>query len=313
MEEKQQKQAGAGQEDEKMLADKQAANTLWSVMRHSGYYRAQYAKYLRLIHTFPQVEQVYVCMITGVPDAKIGEILKDKSISEEEKAGALEALWKQGLGKPVMPSEEQDRELKALREYIQRLEIEVTRTQADVSRIATEQRGGGVIMVHKGDVQEENPKPRRRAGTGGSPFKEASGNAAGRLQMEKLENEIKGLEKTVEGQKEKIARLEEEGTQVRGIVLTPPKGKGLLARYRSKKRLAGERERIESLICAGYEAEQLDFLLSCREEGIPWETIKLFSGKELPATLMKKLKDYYLKNEKDSVPDSGTQEGAQDG
>lgn len=316
MEERQKKQAEPVQGKKETLTDRQAANTLWEIMKYSGHYRPKYEKYLRFISQFQQIEQLYACMLADVPGVKIGGILEDTGMGEAEKAGALEALWKQGKRKPVMPTEEQDRELKSLKEYIQRLEIQVTRMQTDVSRIATENaRTGGrddAVDLQEEKPPEEKPKP-RRAKTAASPFKGAAGNGPGRAQMEKLENEVKGLAEALEGQKEKISRMEEDGAQVRGIILAPQKERGFFSRRRIRKRLEDEQEHISSLLSAGYQADQLDFLLSCREEGIPWEMIKLFSGKELPAALMKKLKDYYLKKKEWGVPDSGTREGAQDG
>ncbi len=316
MEERQKKQAEPVQGRKENLTDRQAANTLWEIMKYSGHYRPEYEKYLRFISQFQQIEQLYACMLADVPGVKIGGILEDTGMGEAEKAGALEALWSQGERKPVMPTEEQDRELKSLKEYIQRLEIQVTRMQIDASKIATEHaRIGG--RDGAADFKEEKPqegKPKhRRAKTAASPFKGAAGNGPGRVQMEKLENEVKGLAEVLEGQKEKISRMEEDGAQVRGIILAPQKERGFFSGRRIRKRLEDEQEHISSLLSAGYQADQLDFLLSCREEGIPWEMIKLFSGKELPAALMKKLKDYYLKKKEWGVPDSGTREGAQDG
>lgn len=315
MEEKHQGQPGDVQE-------KKAANTLWTVMQYSGHYRKEYEECLTCISRFQQVEQMYACMLADVPAMKIKDVLTNPKLKEGEKERALEELWQQVFKKPVLPTQEQEKELKSVREYVQRLELEVTRMQADLSRIGTDRerarmdREDGVaeFLEEAPEQKEAAPKPARgrKKKDGGLPGVMRMGGP-GSVRLDKIENKVKELVKTVEEQEKKIAYIEAEGSQVRGIVLSGPKEKGALSRRLGRKKMEAEKERIDRLLAEGYGVDQLDFLLKCREEGVAWEVIECFSGKEIPVGLMKKLKDYYLEKEKGGVPDSGTQEGAADG
>lgn len=314
------------QPEGKQVTSKQAAQGLWDAMVYSEHYKTEYGTFLSEIKRFAQLEQIYICMMTDVPGAKIQEILEDREMGEGEKTKAVKGLWMQAFEKPQMPTEEQDRQIKEMNAYVQRLELQVTQMQADMSKIKTDKErsrkvgeNDAAIFFEMPDepeeraekTQKEKPKPARRQRGRGNPFKElANDTASGSLRLDILESRVTELTEKLKSQEEEIARLKTEGTQVRGIILTPPETGGRFQKGRQKKMLEGEKEKIDRLLTEGYTADQLDFLLRCREEGVPWEMISYFDGKGIPVELMKKLKGYYMKER--NVPESGTKEGGND-
>lgn len=305
------------------VTERQAARSLWEALTHSGYYKEEYGGVFGKFRRFAQLEQIYICMVLGVKGAEVQEVLDDKEISESERTKALETLWVQGLRKPQMPSEEQDRKIKEMNAYVQRLELQVTQVQADMSRIKTDRERGPRIEEDStavffeepdgteektGKPPDERAKPAKRQRNRSSPFKELKNSMGpGSLRVDILESRVAELTEKLASQEQEIARLKTEGTQVRGIVITPPETGGAFKGHRRKRMLESEREKIDSLLAGGYAADQLDFLLQCREEGVPWETIAYFDGKDIPVELMRKLKEYYTKQK--GVPESGTKEG----
>lgn len=298
--------------------DHVALLNLWTAMRYSKYFKPEYEDYPKHITQFAQFEQLYMCMVAGVSNVKIRSILMDETI-RDQMADALEALWKETMKKPAMPTEKQDEQLKGMMDYIQRLELQVTQIQVEMSRIGTDMKRSRMAAKDnvtdstggEPELQQESHKPEKKNRTG-SPFRDIPGRGTGR-QTENLERRIKELSADMDNLKEKVDALKEDGIQVRGIVLTNPDRKAPFAKWKGRKRMEDEKKRIDGLLAEGYEADQLDFILSCREEGITWDIIECFAGREIPVGMMKKLKDYYTQKEENDVPKSGTQEGADDG
>lgn len=302
------KQAG-----DKAAAARKAAEGLWNALTYSASYKKEYDVFLGKFKRFDQLEQIYFCMVAGVPGDKAMEVLDAPDISDRERIEALEKLWMDRFRKPQLPTGEQDRQIKEMNERVRQIGAEMAQMQADVSRIKTDQerqkldKNNTAYFFDEGepDTKRIPGKPQAKKE---SPFKALPpAPGKGSLRLDSLEQNVAELKEKIEAQEKEIARMKDEGTKIRGIILTAPDIKGALKDRRKRKMLEGEKEKIDQLLEAGYAEEQLDFLLQCREEGVPWDTIGLFSGKEIPVELMKKLKDYYTKK----MPESGMIEGGE--
>jgi len=273
------------QTENKAAAATKAAEGLWQALMYSTRHKKEYDIFLGRFKRFDQLEQIYICMVAGVPGEKALEMLETPDLSNKERADALERLWMEKCRRPQFPTEEQDRQIKGMDERVRKLGVDMAQIQADVSQIRTDQE-------------------RRRKQTEG-PFKPLPLTPGrGNPDLDSLEKRVAGLEAKIRAQDDEIARMKDGGTKVRGIILTAPEMEGAIRGRRRKKMLESEKEKIDRLLETGYASDQLDFLLQCRQDGISWDIIRCFDGKDIPVELMKKLKDYYTKN----MPESGIQE-----
>ncbi len=290
---------------------RKAAEGLWQALSYSSHYKKEYDIFLGMFKRFDQLEQIYICMVAGVPGEKAVEVLKNPALNEKERVDALEQLWMERCQKPQLPTEEQARQIKEMNERIRLVGAEMAQIQTDISQLKTDQKRAeqDAYFFDDGGPDTKNI-PGRPQAKKQDPFKAlppAPGSRKGNLRLDVLERNIMELEARIKAQGEEINRMKDEGTMVRGIILAAPEGKGFMKGRRKKKMLKGETERINGLLEAGYTAGQLDFLLQCRKEGISWDAIDCFAGKEIPVELMRKLKDYYTKN----MPESGINEGGE--
>lgn len=290
---------------------RKAAEGLWQALTYSSHYKKEYDVFLGMFKRFDQLEHIYICMVAGVPGEKAVEVLKNPGLNEKERVDALEQLWMDRCRKPQPPTEEQDRQIKEMNDRVKMIGMEMAQIQADISKIKTDQerrnkQGGNATFFFMDEEGKQEDKKRLGQVKKEGPFKALS-PAPGQenMRMDILERNVAGLKEKIKAQDKEIAKMKDEGTKIRGIILTAPEIKGTLKDRRKRKMLEGEKEKIDQLLEAGYAADQLDFLLQCREEGVPWDTIGLFSGQEIPVELMKKLKDYYTKK----MPESGMEEG----
>lgn len=294
--------------DKPMDVVRKAAEGLWQALTYSTHYKKEYDVFLGMFKRFDQLEQIYICMVAGVPGEKAVEVLKNPDLNEKERVDALEQLWMDRCRRPQPPTGEQDQQIKEMNERLKLAGAEMAQIQKDISQIKTDQQRQkqGAYFYDEGEMVAAKRIPGKPQAKKESPFKALPpAPGKGSLRLDSLEQNVAELKEKIEAQEKEIARMKDEGTKIRGIILTAPDIKGALKDKRKRKMLEGEKEKIDQLLEAGYEEGQLDFLLQCREEGVPWDTIGLFSGKEIPVELMKKLKEYYTKK----MPESGMEEG----
>lgn len=292
------------QPESKPVTSKQAARGLWDAMVYSEHYKTEYGKILGKLSRFAQFEQVFVCMLTDVPAEQVLGILDAQDIGEGEKIKALQELWVQALAKPQMATEEQEKQIKDLTDCIQGLSTQIAEIQGEILQLRTEFAQRAEICEVTEEVVEPPKKEKK------PPLFKTPLNRSGSLQLGMLEKDIAGLTKRVSQLEEELGKAKEEGTQVRGIVLTMPETGTRRQKRRLKKELQNEKGNINQLLAEGHSAGQLDYLLQCREENVPWDIIHLFSGKDIPVELMKKLRNYYMEQYK-NVPESGTGKGGE--
>lgn len=259
----------------------EAVRALWLAMNYSKYFKPGYGQYVNGFSRFEQLEQLYLCMVHDVPDCDLKETLSRENAKEGKLEEALKTLWLQKTQKQASQKEE-----KAAKEMGGE-----SQTQKKTMEAAEDH----------GQPPEAKPRPRRRPDLPGTPYEMEK-------QLKVVQRQLKELQ---EKQKDLIGEWQERkeaGCQVRAIVLSDQGcAEGFLAGRKSKKRLDTEKEHINALIQGGYDAAQLDYLLQCRKEGVAWEDIGRFSSPDIPAEMMKKLKEYYSGLREDR------KEGKQDG
>lgn len=214
------------------------------------------------------LKELYMCACDDVPIEKVIEAQKQSHPEE-----ALKFLRRKYMEDSTL--DEYHKELTGIRKVTAGLEKEIGQMSGLLKHIAGNVSNFGIMFQEEGEIPKEISDELSFQEMYADMAKTGSGTNQ-EQQKVKLETDLGNVTKENDVPKSGTKTVKKKRKRSRCFL------------WRRKEQEPAEF--IEKSLIAGYEKEQLEYLLDCMEEGVPLEIIDKFASPKLPVEVMKRLR-----------------------